>query len=337
MNFWLLVVVKVGLVVGVVVMPLVLVVIFGEMKISAHMQSRIGPYFAGGRFGWAQPIADGMKFLQKEDLVPDAADAAVYRLAPYVVLIGTFATLVIIPFGPDLVAADLDLGIFYLLAVSSLGTLGVLMAGWSSGNKYSLIGGLRAAAQLIAYELPLVLAVVAVAVQAGTLSLNGIVTAQATTEVFGLNVHLPYLLIGQGLGFAIFITAVLAELSRIPFDMPIAESELTMGYLTEYSGFRFSMFFLGEYAGLISFAAIASTLYLGGWWLPGLPLTGDLMKVVGPIVLITKVMVLAFIFIWIRWTWPRLREDQLQTLAWKWLIPLSLVNIVVTATFKVAL
>ena len=335
MNFWLLLVIKVGLIVGVVVMPLALVIIFGELKISAHMQSRIGPYFAGGRFGWAQPLADGLKFLQKEDLVPDAADAPVYRMAPYIVVAGAIATFVIIPFGPDLVAGDLDLGIFYLLAVSSLGTLGILMAGWSSGNKYSLIGGLRAAAQLIAYELPLVLAVVAVAVQAGTLSLNGIVEAQATTEVFGLNIHLPYVLLGQGVGFLIFTTAVLAELVRTPFDMPIAESELTMGYVTEYSGFRFSMFFFGEYAAMISFAAIGATLYLGGWWVPGFAIDDNAMNFIGPLVLVTKVMVLAFIFIWFRWTWPRLREDQLQTLAWKWLIPASLVNIVVTAFFKV--
>ena len=335
MNFWLLLVIKVGLIVGVVVMPLALVIIFGELKISAHMQSRIGPYFAGGRFGWAQPLADGLKFLQKEDLVPDAADAPVYRMAPYIVVAGAIATFVIIPFGPDLVAGDLDLGIFYLLAVSSLGTLGILMAGWSSGNKYSLIGGLRAAAQLIAYELPLVLAVVAVAVQAGTLSLNGIVEAQATTEVFGLNIHLPYVLLGQGVGFLIFTTAVLAELVRTPFDMPIAESELTMGYVTEYSGFRFSMFFFGEYAAMISFAAIGATLYLGGWWVPGFAIDDNAMNFIGPLVLVTKVMVLAFIFIWFRWTWPRLREDQLQTLAWKWLIPASLVNIVATAFFKV--
>ncbi len=334
-NFWLLLGIKVALIVGGVVMPLALVVIFGELKISAHMQSRIGPYFAGGRFGWAQPLADGLKFLQKEDLVPAAADAPVYRLAPYIVLVGAIATFVIVPFGPDLIARDLDLGVFYLLAVSSLGTLGVLMAGWSSGNKYSLIGGLRAAAQLIAYELPMVLAVVAVAVQAGTLSLNGIIEAQATTELFGMNIHLPYVLIGQGLGFAIFTTAMLAELSRIPFDMPIAESELTMGYLTEYSGFRFSMFFLGEYAGMISFSAIGAALYLGGWWVPGFDVTANALNVIGPLVVITKVMLLAFLFIWIRWTWPRLREDQLQTLAWKWLIPLSLVNIVVTAFFKV--
>ena len=200
MNFWLALVVKVVAILA-VMLPAALVIIFGELKISAHIQSRIGPYFAGGRWGWAQPLADGLKFLQKEDLVPAAADATVYKLAPYVVLMGTLATFVIIPFGPDLVPENLDLGIFYLLAVSSLSTLGVLMAGWASGNKYSLIGGLRAAAQLIAYELPLVLAAVAVAVQAGTMSLSGIVEAQATGEIFGLNIHLPYVLTGQVIGF----------------------------------------------------------------------------------------------------------------------------------------
>ena len=337
MNFWLLLVAKLLLVVAGVMLPGALVVIFGELKISAHMQSRIGPYFAGGRWGWAQPLADGLKFMQKEDLVPAAADARVYKMAPYVVLIGTVATYVIIPFGPDLVARDLDLGLFYLLAISSITTLGVLMAGWSSGNKYSLIGGLRAAAQLIAYELPMVLAVVAVAIQAGTLSLSGIVEAQATTEIFGLNLHLPYLLTGQLLGFVIFTIASLAELSRIPFDMPIAESELTMGYLTEYSGLRFTMFFLGEYAGMVAFTAIGATLYLGGWWLPGMPLEGDVANIAGPLVLVAKVLFLSFVYIWFRWTWPRLREDQLQSLAWRWLIPLALVNIVATAFFKVIL
>ncbi len=333
MNFWLELVIKVVAILG-VMLPAALLIIFGELKISAHMQSRIGPYFAGGRWGWAQPLADGLKFMQKEDLVPTAADSTVYKLAPYVVLMGTLATFVIIPFSPTLVPENLDLGIFYLLAVSSISTLGVLMAGWASGNKYSLIGGLRAGAQLIAYELPLVLAAVAVAVQAGTLSLNGIVEAQATTELFGVNIHLPYLFTGQIIGFVIFLVASLAELSRIPFDMPIAESELTMGYLTEYSGIRFTMFFLGEYAGMVSMAAIAATLYLGGYWLPGL--SEDTLTYAGPFILLGKVLLLAFVFIWMRWTFPRLREDQLQTIAWKWLIPLALLNIMLTAFFKVA-
>jgi NADH-quinone oxidoreductase subunit H len=328
--------IRVGLVLG-IMLPIVLVVIFAELKIGAHMQNRIGPYFAGGRFGWAQPLADGLKFLQKEDLVPGEADSTVYKAAPYVVLVGTLAVFVIIPIGPDLVARNLDLGVFYLLAVSSLSTLGVLMAGWSSANKYSLMGGLRAAAQLIAYELPLVLAVIGVAIQAGSLSLNEIVTAQASWQWFDaaptwLNVISPFMIL-QAVGLTIFLTASLAELSRIPFDMPIAESELTMGYITEYSGMRFTMFFLGEYAGVVSMAAIAATLFLGGYWLPGVG--DDALNFVGPLVLLTKTLFIAFLFIWLRWTFPRLREDQLQTIAWKWLIPAGLINILVTAFFKV--
>jgi NADH-quinone oxidoreductase subunit H len=314
-----------------------LVVIYAEVKLGAHMQTRIGPYYAGGRWGWAQPIADGLKFIQKEDLVPNGADARVYKLAPYVVIMATLATFVVIPFGPDLVAADLDLGAFYLLAVASLTTLGVLMAGWSSANKYSLMGGLRAAAQLIAYELPLVLAVVAVVVQAGTMSLNGIVEAQAQTlfTIGDVEVALPFLLTGQIVSFVIFGVAAVAELSRIPFDMPIAESELTMGYVTEYSGLRFAMFFLGEYASIIALSAVAATLFLGGYWAPFVP--EDMLNALGPGILLTKVALLVFVVIWIRWTWPRLREDQLQVLAWRWMIPVALANILVIAVFKVAL
>lgn len=318
-----------------IALPGALAVIYAELKIGAHMQNRVGPYYAGGRYGWAQPLADGLKFIQKEDLIPSQADGIVFRLAPYLVVASTLATFVVIPFGPDLVVRDLELGVFYLLAISSMSTLGVLMAGWASANKYSLIGGLRAAAQLIAYELPLVLAVVAVVVQAGTMSLSGIVAAQAEPwiTVGGVEISLPFLLKGQILGFAIFMVAAVAELSRIPFDMPIAESELTMGYLTEYSGLRFTMFFLGEYLSMISLSAVAATLYLGGYWLPFVP--EDLLNFVGPLVLLLKVALLCFVIIWIRWTWPRLREDQLQNMAWRWLIPLALVNIVIAGVLKV--
>jgi NADH-quinone oxidoreductase subunit H len=319
-----------------VVLTGALVVIYAELKAGSHMQSRIGPYYAGGRWGWAQPLADGLKFLQKEDLAPDGADRTVYGFAPYVVMMSTIAVFVVVPFGPDLVGANLDLGAFYLLAISSLSVLGILMAGWSSANKYSLMGGLRAAAQLIAYELPLVLAVVAVVVQAGTMSLNGIVEAQSTPwfTVGGFEVAVPYIVRGQILGFAIFMIAAVAELSRIPFDMPIAESELTMGYLTEYSGIRFTMFFLGEYASMIALSAIAATLYLGGYAAPGL--SGTIANLAGPGVLLFKIAILVFVIIWIRWTWPRLREDQLQRLAWTWLIPLALANIAIVSIFKVA-
>ncbi|MFH1104009.1 MAG: NADH-quinone oxidoreductase subunit NuoH, partial [Actinomycetota bacterium] len=335
-NFWWLLLIKL-LVVGIFIPTFSLVLIFAELKISAHMQSRIGPYFAGGRWGWAQPLADGLKFMQKEDLVPADADRPVFKVAPMVVLMGTLAVFVIVPFSPDLIVRDLDLGVFYALAAGSVGTVGVLMAGWSSANKYSLMGGLRAAAQLIAYELPLVLAVVGVVIAAGTMSMGGIVAAQVEPwfHIGTFGVRLPFILQGQVVGFVIFMIASLAELSRTPFDMPIAESELVMGYLTEYSGIRFTMFFLAEYAGMFSMSAIAATLFLGGYYLPGLPIDDGAMYVLGPLVLIGKVVFLVFVMIWMRWTFPRLREDQLQSLAWRWLIPLSLANILVTAVFKV--
>jgi NADH-quinone oxidoreductase subunit H len=291
------------------------------------MQARMGPYFAGGRWGWAQLIADGVKFFQKEDIVPAAADRPVFKTAPILVLVGTVALFVVIPFGPGLIFRDLDVGIFYALAVSSLGTVGILMAGWSSANKYSLIGGLRAAGQLIAYELPLVLAVVGSVILAGTMSLQGIVEAQ-------IEAGYPFIVL-QFIGFGIFMIASLAELSRIPFDMPIAESELVMGYLTEYSGFRFLFFFLAEFANMFTLSAIAATLFLGGYWLPGVP--EGVLAVAGPIILIGKVFLLVFAMIWFRWTFPRFREDQLQRLAWIWLVPLAILNIVVTAVMKVIL
>jgi NADH-quinone oxidoreductase subunit H len=335
-NFWLLLVIELVVMLGLVLTG-ALVVIYAELKAGSHMQSRIGPYYAGGRWGWAQPLADGLKFMQKEDLSPTGADRTVYGFAPYVVLMSTLAVFVVIPLGPDLVAVDLDLGVYFVLAISSLSVLGVLMAGWSSANKYSLMGGLRAAAQLIAYELPLVLAVVAVVVQAGTMSLNGIVEAQNTPilSIGSFDVALPYVLQGQILGFVIFMIAAVAELSRIPFDMPIAESELTMGYLTEYSGIRFTMFFLGEYASMIGLSAIAATLFLGGYGFPGI--SGTLANVLGPGILVGKIALLVFLIIWIRWTWPRLREDQLQSMAWTWLIPLALLNIALVGVFRVVL
>jgi NADH-quinone oxidoreductase subunit H len=308
------------------IVPLTAMVLgFAELKLSAKMQFRVGPYFAGGRWGWAQLIADGVKFFQKEDIIPKDADRPVFKAAPILVLSGTVALLVVIPFGPGLIFQDLSVGIFYALAISSISTIGVLMAGWSSANKYSLMGGLRAAGQLIAYELPLVLAVVGSVIMAGTMSMSGIVEAQ-------IEAGYPFVIL-QFVGFGIFMIAALAELTRIPFDMPIAESELVMGFLTEYSGFRFLFFFLAEYATMFTMSAIAVTLFLGGYWLPFIP--ESTLEFVGPIILISKVFLLVFVMIWFRWTFPRLREDQLQTLAWKVLIPLALLNIAITATLKV--
>ena len=209
------------------------------------------------------------------------------------------------------------------------------MAGWASSSKYSLLGALRATGQLIAYELPMVLAVVGVIIQAGTLNVQEIVMAQATGEIFGFGgIGNPYV-ITQFVGFLIFLIAVQAELTQPPFDMPVAESELVTGYLTEYSGLRFLMFFIGEFATAAIFSALAATLFLGGWYVPGLEPTDNLFNVIGPIVLLGKMLLVAFFIFWFRFTYPRFREDQLQQLAWKVLIPLSLVNIVITGVLKV--
>jgi NADH-quinone oxidoreductase subunit H len=325
MNFYLELAIKM-VVIFALVPTTALVVGYGELKLSAHMQSRVGPYYAGGRWGWAQLIADGVKFLQKEDIIPNNADRPVFSLAPVMVMISTVAVFMVIPFGSSsyAIGRNVDMGIFYAMAISSLGTLGVLMAGWSSGNKYSLIGALRAGGQLIAYELPMVLGVVGVIIQAGTLSMQGIVEAQiAQGWPFAFT---------QFVGLFLFLIAALAEMNRTPFDMPIAESELVTGYLTEYSGFRFLFFFLAEYANIFAYSAIAATLFLGGWGFWGVS-----AEWAAPLIVIAKTLALSFVVIWFRWTFPRFREDQLQSLAWRWLVPLALANIAVTAILKVVI
>ncbi len=303
-------------------------------KMMSFMQSRLGPNEAGP-FGSLQLLAEVGKFLQKEDIVPARADRYVFFAAPFVVLVSTFLLVIVLPFGPDAWFIDIDTGIYFALAVSSVSVIGILMAGWASANKYSLLGGLRAAGQLIAYELPMVLAVMGVVVQAGTLNLQEIVLAQANGEIFGFGgIGNPYILT-QFLGFSIFLIAIQAELTQPPFDMPVAESELVTGYMTEYSGLRFLLFFIGEFATAGVFAALAATLFLGGWYIPGLDADSNLFNVLGPIVLFAKMMLVTFLIFWFRFTYPRFREDQLQELAWKYLIPLSLVNIVVTGVLKV--
>ena len=311
-------------------------------KMMSFMQSRLGPMEAGP-YGSMQLLAEVGKWIQKEDIRPWRADKRLFALAPYIVVASVFLIYAGVPFGPDAVFADLDTGIFYVLAVSSISVLGILIAGWSSANKYSLLGGLRAAGQLIAYELPMVLAVVGVVIQAGTLNMQGIVAAQADGEIFGFGgIGNPYI-ITQFVGFLIFMIAVQAELTQAPFDMPIAESELVSGYMTEYSGFRFLIFFIGEFATAGVFAFIASVLFLGGWGVPfswfgweTLDDVDDWMNVAGPLIMLSKMMLLTLIIMWVRFSYPRFREDQLQRFAWKVLIPLSLLNIVVTAVLKVA-
>jgi NADH-quinone oxidoreductase subunit H len=292
-----------------------------EHKGLAHLQARLGPMYAGRFHGWAQLVADGVKFVQKENVVPAAADYWVFSLAPAVAMVPYIALFVVIPFSAEIFILNLDIGIFFVMAMSSISVIGILMAGWASANKFSLMGGLRAAAQLIAYELPLVLAAASIVMQAGTLSLIGIVEAQDRY----------WYVFTQPIGFFIFLTAAVAELSRPPFDMPIADSEIIFGHMTEYTGLKFAFFLLTEYGGIVAFSCVAATLFLGGYQAP--PLLGAIPE---PLWMAAKVAALAFFIVWLRATYPRLREDQLQRFSWLALIPLALLQILVIAVVKVA-
>ena len=291
-----------------------------EHKVMAHMQSRLGPMYAGGFHGWAQLVADGVKFAQKEDVVPAAADRTVFKLAPAVALIPYLLVLVAIPVAPDWVGHDLDAGLFFVLAVMGVGVLGSLMAGWASANKFSLLGGLRSAAQLMAYELPFLLAAASVAMAAGTLSLVGIVEQWQ-----------PWWLLWQLPAAAVFFVAGLAELQRPPFDMPVADSEIIFGAYTEYTGLRFALFLLAEYAGIVVLCALTAVLFLGGWRGP----FTDALPALGVVWTLAKTMVLALVVIWLRVAYPRLREDQLQRLAWQVLVPAALAQLALTGVVAV--
>ncbi|MGH3342781.1 MAG: complex I subunit 1/NuoH family protein [Carbonactinosporaceae bacterium] len=312
------VVLRLALVLGAFLL-LPLVVGQTEHKVMAHMQARLGPMYAGAFHGWAQLIADGVKFAQKEDVVPAAADRRIFQLAPAIALVPYLVVFVAIPLGPGLVGQPLDAGLFFVLAVMSVGVLGTLMAGWSSANKYSLLGGLRTAAQLMAYELPFILAASSVAMAAGTLSLPGIVAAWQWW-------WLPWQLVGA----FVFFTAGLAELARPPFDMPVADSEIIFGAYTEYTGLRFALFLLAEYAGIVVLCALTTVLFLGGWKGPGAEALGWLWTLV-------KTFALAFVVIWLRVSYPRLREDQLQRMAWVMLVPLALGQLALTGVVKVVI
>jgi NADH-quinone oxidoreductase subunit H len=283
----------------------------------AHMQGRLGPMYAGGFHGWAQLVADGVKFAQKEDVVPAAADAPVFKLAPAVALVPYLVAMAAVPLSPGLVAANLDGGLLFVLAASAVGVLGTLMAGWASANKYALLGAMRSAAQLLAYELPIVLAASSVAMAAGTLSLVGIAAAWQ-----------PWWLLWQAPAGFVFLVAGLAELQRPPFDMPLADSELVVGPYTEYTGLRFALFLLAEYAGIVLLSALTAVLFLGGW-------QGPLDGFLGPVWTLLKTAVIAVLVIWIRVSWPRMREDQLQRLAWGLLVPVALAQLALTAVVVV--
>lgn len=284
-----------------------------EHKVMAHMQGRLGPMYAGGFHGWAQLVADGVKFVQKEDITPAAADRVVFRLAPAVALIPYLVALALIPIHPGLAAAEVPASLLLVLAVTGVGVLGTLMAGWASANKYALVGGMRSAAQLIAYELPLVLSVASIAMAAGTLSLAGVVQAWS-----------PWWLIWQLPGAVVFLVAATAELQRTPFDAPVADSEVVMGPWTEYTGLRFAFFMLAEYAGMVVMGLLFGVLWLGGW-------QGPLADHLGWLWTLLKGSLVVFLVIWMRVSWPRMREDQLQRLAWVVLVPLALAQLALTA------
>jgi NADH-quinone oxidoreductase subunit H len=300
-----------------------------ERRAISRLQVRIGPNRVGPT-GLLQPVADALKLFFKEDVRPAMADRWLYPLAPGISLIAALAAFAVIPVGPNLVIGgqpvnliiqDMPVALLYLIGASSLGVYGVVLGGWSSGSKYSLLGALRGGAQVVSYELVLGLALVGVVLISGTLSVGDIVLKQAQS--------VPYVLL-QPLGFLLYFTAAIAETNRAPFDLPEAEQELVAGYHTEYSGFRFALYFIAEYVNVLTVSAIAATLFFGGW-------VGPFGLLNGPWWLLVKMTVFAFIFVWLRATLPRLRYDQLMRLSWGLLLPLGLLNVVVTAVLVVAL
>lgn len=301
-----------------IVLGFVTYAILADRKVIGFMQVRVGPNRVGGRFGLLQTVADVLKLLIKEDTIPARADKPLYVLAPVIAFTPAFAVLAVIPFSSHLTFADIGVGLLYYLSVTSITIVGILTGSWASNNKYALIGGMRAVAQMISYEVPLLMSVVGVILTVGSLNLVDIVSAQQSLPFF----------IMQPLGFIIFIIASIAELSRTPFDLPEAESELVAGFHTEYSGFRWAFFMLTEYVYMFGMAALTTVLFLGGW----LPVPG-LGFIPGIIWFSLKFMIVVFFLVWLRATLPRLRADQLMEFAWKVLLPAALANILITAVF----
>lgn len=311
---------KIALVIG-VVMAHVAYATYFERKAIGHMQVRLGPMRVGPH-GLLQPIADFVKLFFKEDIVPSQADKPIFYAAPLISLFAALSSLAVIPFFDGFVVADLNIGLLFVLAMSSLGAYGIVMAGWASNSKYSFLGGLRSSAQVISYEIAMGLSLVGVIMMAGSLNLTDIVRAQ---EAYPLKMYI----FPQFLGFFVFLVAAIAETNRTPFDLPEAESELVAGYFVEYSGFRFALFFAAEYIGMILMSSIITICFLGGWIgpfkIPYVPFAWFLVKV----------YCLIFFYYWIRATVPRYRYDQLMALGWKVMIPLALLNIVITGIIKI--
>jgi len=300
-----------------------------ERKISAFMQARLGPMRVGP-WGLLQPIADGLKLLVKEDFIPANADRWIFFIAPYIAVVAAFIVLAVVPFGPDWgVITDVNIGVLFVLAVSSVGVLATILAGWSSNSKYALLGALRSSAQMVSYEVSMGLSIIGALMFARTLSLSGIVGAQASDSI--------WFLVYQPIGFVIFVIAGIAENNRAPFDLPEAESELVAGFHTEYSGMRWSLFFMAEYAAMVVVTAVATALYLGGWYFPFVYRFTEahgyhnLYVALSVFIFLAKTGLLLYLYFWLRWTLPRFRYDQLMDIGWKWLLPAALINIVVSA------
>ncbi|MEB3194218.1 MAG: NADH-quinone oxidoreductase subunit NuoH [Cyanobacteriota bacterium] len=321
----------------------VLVNVWLERKISAAVQQRIGPEYAGA-LGILQPMADGLKLLVKEDVIPARADGLLFTLGPVLVLVPVILSWLVVPFGQNLLISNVGVGIFLWISLSSIQPIGLLMSGYASNNKYSLLGGLRAAAQSISYEIPLALSVLAIVMMSNSLSTVDIVNQQTGAGILSWNIW------RQPVGFIIFWICALAECERLPFDLPEAEEELVAGYQTEYAGMKFALFYLGSYINLVLSALLVSVLYLGGWGFPvpvewvaqwvGQSIDSPLIQVitasVGIVMTVLKAYLLVFFAILLRWTVPRVRIDQLLDLGWKFLLPIALVNLLVTAALKLA-
>lgn len=288
----------------------VLILVWMERRVAGFFQERVGPNRIGP-FGLLQTVNDTVKLIGKESIIPKAADRAVFMIAPVLIFASAMMLYAVIPFGKGIVFANINVGLFYFVAVGSTTTIALLMAGWGSNNKYSLLGGMRTIAQIISYEIPLMFSMLGVVMLAGSLNLSEIVNAQKNT----------WFVLLQPVSFVIFFIAATAELNRGPFDLPEAEQELVGGYHTEYTGMRFALFFLSEYANLLSISALAATLFLGGWQGPFLP---------SWMWFLVKVYFVIFLFMWVRWTYPRIRMDWLMKLNWKFLLPLSIINILAT-------
>ena len=326
-NYFVWPLIQIGLVVSLVA-GWVAYATYLERKISAFMQARLGPMRVGP-WGLLQPIADGLKLLIKEDFIPEKADRWIFFFAPYIAVASAFIVFSVVPFGPDwAVIADVNIGLLLVLAVSSVGVLALILAGWSSNSKYALLGGLRSSAQMVSYEVAMGLALIGGLMFARTLSLSGIVVAQASDSIW----YVVY----QPVGFMLFLISGIAENNRAPFDLPEAESELVAGFHTEYSGMRWSLFFMAEYAAMVVVSAVAATVYLGGWYFPGLHLLEDagyhnLYVILSLLTFLVKASAILYFYFWLRWTLPRFRYDQLMDIGWKWLIPSALINIGLSA------